>query len=115
MQYKFRRPGFHAFTIIELLVVIAIMAILMSILLPAAEHVRHQAYIDKCASNLRQIGLALTLYENDNAGNYPRTVYDPTQPLSFDTGITAEDPFGPGGSSANDLTAPLFLLLKTEK
>ena len=105
-----------AFTIIELLVVIGIIAVLLAILLPAAEHVRHQAYIEKCASNLRQIGLALSIYAQDNHGNYPRTIYDPTytSPLVSGTGVNAIDPFQPGGVQPNDLTAPLFLLMKNQ-
>jgi type II secretory pathway pseudopilin PulG len=106
---------YTAFTLIELLIAIGIIGLLLGLLLPAAEHVRHQAYIDKCASNLRQIGIALNIYESDNAGNYPRTLYDPTAPLTAGTGVNSTDPFRPGGPAANDLTAPLFLLLKTEK
>src|SRR5436190_22897255 len=105
----------RGFTVIEVLIVIGIIAVLMAILLPAAERVRHQAYIDKCASNLRQIGLALQSYAQDNHGNYPRTIHDPTytNPLAEGTGINAADPFagGPGGVQPNDLTAPLFLLI----
>jgi len=103
------------FTLIELLIVIGIISILLGILLPAVEHVRHEAYIDKCASNLRQIGIALAMYEQDNAGNYPRTVYDPAAALTAGTGVNATDPFKPGGPAANDLTAPLFLLMRSEK
>jgi prepilin-type N-terminal cleavage/methylation domain-containing protein/prepilin-type processing-associated H-X9-DG protein len=102
------------FTLIELLVVIGIIGVLLAILLPAAEHVRHQGYIDKCASNLRQIGLAISMYANENKGNYPRTLYDPTQPLTEGTGINAIDPFQGGGVSANDLTAAPYLLLRAE-
>jgi prepilin-type N-terminal cleavage/methylation domain-containing protein len=105
----------NGFTLIELLVVVAIIGILLAILLPAVEHVRHQAYIEKCASNLRQIGIGLTLYEQDNAGNYPRTVYDPTAPLTAGTGVNGIDPFQAGGPAANDLSAPLFLLIRAEK
>jgi len=104
----------RAFTVIELLVVIGIVGVLLAILLPAAEHVRHQAYIDKCASNLRQIGLALSIYENENRGAWPRTTYDPAtaDAPTKGTGATAADPFVAGsGVLPNDLTAGLFLLM----
>ncbi|MGD0462304.1 MAG: type II secretion system protein [Tepidisphaeraceae bacterium] len=103
-----------AFTLIELLVVLAIISILLGFLLPAMEHARHQGYIDKCASNLRQIGMAISMYSNENQGNYPRTLYDPTQPLTMGTGISASDPFQGGGVLANDLTAAPYLLLRSQ-
>jgi prepilin-type N-terminal cleavage/methylation domain-containing protein/prepilin-type processing-associated H-X9-DG protein len=102
------------FTLIELLVVITIIGLLMAILLPAMEHVRHQGYIDKCASNLRQIGIAMTIYSNENQNNFPRTLYVPGAPLTEGTGFTATDPFQPGGVSPNDLTAAVYLLVRTE-
>jgi prepilin-type N-terminal cleavage/methylation domain-containing protein/prepilin-type processing-associated H-X9-DG protein len=105
----------YAFTLIELLVVLAIIGILLGILLPAMEHVRHQGYIDKCASNLRQIGLAISIYANENQGDYPRTLYDPSRPLTMGTGFSAADPFQSGGVSANDLTAAPYLLMRTER
>ena len=107
-----------AFTIIELLVVIGIVGVLLAVLLPAVEHARHKAYIDKCASNLRQIGLAVSMYENENHGNWPRTVYDPATadaPVKG-TGTSAADPFTPASTvRPNDLTAGLFLLLRSER
>jgi prepilin-type N-terminal cleavage/methylation domain-containing protein/prepilin-type processing-associated H-X9-DG protein len=105
----------NGFTLIEILVVIGIIAILMGILLPSLEHVRHNGYMVKCAANLQQIGEGLRIYTNENHGQYPRTVFTADAPLVKGTGGAAPDPFGAGGPSANDQTSPLFLLLRTQK
>lgn len=63
----------RAFSLIELLVVISVVALLLSILLPSLRKARDTAVRISCASNLRQIGLGMNMYLDDNDNIYPCT------------------------------------------
>jgi len=98
-----------------------IIALLISILLPALNKAREMANRAKCASNLREIGQALALYANDNAGNYPRTGYSPGNansqaPDLTNTGLNASDPFDTNNpfDGGNNIPSALFLLARVQ-
>jgi prepilin-type N-terminal cleavage/methylation domain-containing protein len=63
----------RAFSLVELLVVVAIIAALAALLLPSLSLVRDAARTAQCSSNLRQVGLAITGYTQDNRGLLPYT------------------------------------------
>jgi prepilin-type N-terminal cleavage/methylation domain-containing protein/prepilin-type processing-associated H-X9-DG protein len=110
-----RDPGRKAFTLLEILAVIFIIAIVMAVLLPTITRTHEPANRVKCGSNLRMIGQAIQLYANENKGNYPRVMYTRDLPPTWGTGVTAPNAFAdPNRPTANDVTAGIFLLLRTQ-
>ncbi|HEV7299453.1 MAG TPA: hypothetical protein VGN72_08835 [Tepidisphaeraceae bacterium] len=95
-------------------VVVGIIALLIGILIPTAQAVRHQSFITQCASHLQQLGGAMTMYINENR-SLPRTTYSQGMPLTAGTGIESTDPFGVDGPRPNDVTASIHLLRRTQK
>jgi prepilin-type N-terminal cleavage/methylation domain-containing protein/prepilin-type processing-associated H-X9-DG protein len=71
------------FTLVELLVVIAIIAVLTTFGLTAVRTMRESANMSVCASNLRNIGIALQMYADDNQGYYPDTTHTTTADKSW--------------------------------
>jgi hypothetical protein len=104
----------RALTLTDLVILLAMMVLLAPAVLRSSQRSREIANRVKCGSNLRMIGQAILLYANENKGNYPRTMYQIDAPPTQYTGVQAPNPFGSSGPSPNDVTAALFLLIRTQ-
>jgi prepilin-type N-terminal cleavage/methylation domain-containing protein/prepilin-type processing-associated H-X9-DG protein len=72
-----------AFTLIELLVVIAIIALLLAILMPALQKTKLLTKYVVCASNQKQVLIAISTYSSDNDMKLPPTVQDDSNPTNY--------------------------------
>jgi prepilin-type processing-associated H-X9-DG protein len=110
------RDSSKPFTFLDLIIVVFILTLLPAAAIVQTRRAREQANRIKCASNLKQIGLSIQIYANENKGAFPRTLYDvkAENPIPTEyTGVDAPNPFKPGGPELNDVTAPMFLILRT--
>ncbi len=78
-KIAFPLQGANGFTLIELLVTITLIAILAAMTLGATSRVRLGANSTKCLANLRQIGVGMNLYENENNGMLPKGYAPPIE------------------------------------
>ncbi len=108
-----RRGVTYVDVLVILAIVLLVIPVALFVLIPA-RHRGESASRVKCASNLKQIGLAILLYSNENRGQYPRAFYLPGPDVKpvWRTGTTSSNPFT--GPDPNDVTAAMFLLLRTQ-
>jgi prepilin-type N-terminal cleavage/methylation domain-containing protein/prepilin-type processing-associated H-X9-DG protein len=72
-RFPFGKRSPRGFTLVELLVVVAVIALLAALLLPALSRARGSARSIQCLGQMRQLGLAVHLYAEDHADEFPRS------------------------------------------
>ncbi len=103
------------YTLTDLIIFLVMLLLLGGILAPASHRMAEASARLKCSSNLHTIGVAMMMYASANNGAYPRTRWDPDNPIPTQfTNWTATNPFGPNGPARNDVSAAMFLLVRTQ-
>ena len=111
-----RHPPHRAFSVVELLVIVLILALGTAFLMPTLCRSSEQANRARCAKTLRALGSMLQMYANENRGAFPRTAADESDwpvPVFF-TNANSRRSFGPDAPAPNDVTAAMFLLMRTQ-
>lgn len=108
-----RRRRAPAFSAVDLVVLLALVLVLLAFFIPTLNRIRDYSWGERCASRLRQLGVALMDYANANGGAFPRTRWDPAfDGINQYTQFAATQPFAADGPKPNDVTAALFLLMR---
>jgi hypothetical protein len=104
------------FKVRDLLILILLFPLIATVIWAVSRKEWEAANRAKCAKQLRSLGQAIMLYRNDNRGQCPRARYQPSDdPVpTWGTGVWANDPFASNGPGPNDVTASLFLLVRTQ-
>ncbi len=80
----------YAFTLVELLVVIGVIAVLIAILLPALNKARAAARTLQCATSMREIGQAMTMFSQSHLGRFPGSGNNTNGSISWDSILNTE-------------------------
>jgi len=109
------RHSSSRFSLIDVLAILFIVLVYTAVFLPTARALDEKDARIKCASHLKQIGMAMLLYSNENRGAYPRTRWngDDPKPVFF-TNPDLKNPFDKKQGPVNDVTAAAFLLLRNQ-